>query len=451
MDMPSITSGSKRFAVLLQSLLFAVFAFAAELNFSGLRLTPVVETPAASTGLTSVYVLPYIQGVTASYESTSGNSVKWQRFSALGGGYAEDVASEQNGSVSTLANLEGNMGYIVIDGSQSHFFWVVDYSKYPLNLQNITLSPESDCSTAYLNVEGQADDIKYYSITGVPQHVDREITLSYTTLAFDEDAGNYCETEHTESFANISGTITCTPSLCETSFTLSGDKFARMWGEEQSITSPIYEPTAVDAHTSATQETREVDNEVSEEANIGGSGPVDVTFTAIVTDAAVYHEWELARDSEFNQTYLRYSDLEFTYTFREQGTTYVRLTVANSDGTCEYVGETYEVYIGESSLKCPNAFSPGASEGVNDEWKVSYKSIIEFDCYIFDRNGRKLAHLTDPSQGWNGKINGKVAPSGVYFYVIRATGADGKKYKLDGHINIIGYKNSTTNNGAETF
>ncbi|MDE6366663.1 MAG: T9SS type B sorting domain-containing protein, partial [Muribaculaceae bacterium] len=70
---------------------------------------------------------------------------------------------------------------------------------------------------------------------------------------------------------------------------------------------------------------------------------------------------------------------------------------------------------------------------------------IEFDCHIFDRNGRKLAHLTDPSQGWDGKINGKTAPSGVYFYVIRALGADGKEYKLSGDINIIGYnKRSST-------
>ncbi len=428
----------------------AAIATAAELTFTGLRLQVVKETPAASTGLTEVYVLPYVEGVKASFESTAGNTVSWQRFSKLGGGYAEPAPSTQNGSTSTLDRLEGNMGYIVADGSTSFYFWVVDYSAYPMGLRDLTLSPESDCSTTWLDVDGNGDGITYYSITGVPQHIDRQFTLSYSTLEYDETEKTWRQTTHEENFAELTETLTCPPPLCETAFTLSGDKFARIWGEEESITSPVYEPRAVEAHTSAEQTPRQADNEVKEEAALGGSGPAEVTFTAAVTDAAVFHEWELARDSEFNQSFLRYSDLEFTHTFREQGTTYVRFTAANDDGTCEYVSETYEVYIGESSLKCPNAFSPGTSEGVNDEWKVSYKSIVEFDCHIFDRNGRKLAHLTDPSQGWDGKINGKTAPSGVYFYVIRAKGADGKKYNLNGNINIIGFKkNNSTNNGTE--
>ncbi len=93
--------------------------------------------------------------------------------------------------------------------------------------------------------------------------------------------------------------------------------------------------------------------------------------------------------------------------------------------------------IGESKLECPNAFSPGASEGSNDEWKVSYKSIVSFDCHIFNRWGIEVAHLTDPSQGWDGRHNGKLVKSGVFYYVIQAEGADGKQYKLSGDINII--------------
>ena len=96
--------------------------------------------------------------------------------------------------------------------------------------------------------------------------------------------------------------------------------------------------------------------------------------------------------------------------------------------------------IGDSDIKCPNAFSPGASEGVNDEWRVSYKSIISFDCHIFNRQGKQMAHLTDPSQGWNGKSGGKLVPPGVYYYVITAKGADGRDYKLSGDINIVGFK-----------
>lgn len=425
-------------------------AHADGLTFRGSQLPAVVIEPQKSTGLSEVYVLPYVTGISAEFQSPTPNAVKWQRFSKLGAAYAEDVASSVEGNVSVLSNLEGNMGYAVSDGSSTTYFWVIDHSTTPVKLTSLAMSPSSDCSTTWLNFVGEGDAITYYGITGVPVKVNREFQLTYRTLEFDENAFAYVETERVETLESLDSEIFCTPSLCQTDFALSGDRFTRTWGEESIVYSPTYDPVAVDARTSATQTEREVDNEVREETNLGGSGPVEITFRAAVTDAAIYHEWEFARDPEFLQTYLRYPDLEVVYTFQEQGTTYVRLLAANDRGECEFQSDTYEIYIGESSLKCPNAFSPGASEGVNDEWKVSYKSIIDFDCQIFDRQGRRMAHLTHPSQGWNGKIGGKVAPSGAYYYVIRATGADGKKYKLSGHINIIGFKNTdVTNNATE--
>ncbi len=414
-------------------------ALASELSFSGNALSALTETPANGSGLNMVYVLNGVSGVKASYTSTSGNRVTWQRFSALGGGYAQDVASSQLGNVSTLTTLEGNMGYIVTDGNSSSYFWVIDWSATHTYLAELVLSPQTDCATTWLELDGMGEAFTYYSINGAPHVIDREFTLTYRTLQFDDNEFAYKETETTETFASLSENIHCTPPLCQTEFTLSGDKFARAWGEERSISSPIYDPTAVEGHTKATQSNREVLNEIKDDTALGGSGPAEITFSASISDAAIYHEWELARDPEFNQTFLRFSETEFTYTFREQGTTYVRLLIANDNASCEWESDTYNVYIGESSLKCPNAFSPGASEGVNDEWRVSYKSIIEFDCHIFDRNGKLIKHLTDPSQGWDGKIRGKLAPSGVYFYVIRARGADDKEYKLSGDINIIGY------------
>ena len=75
---------------------------------------------------------------------------------------------------------------------------------------------------------------------------------------------------------------------------------------------------------------------------------------------------------------------------------------------------------------------------------MSYKSIVSFHCEIFNRWGQKLCTLTDPSQGWDGKYGGKVVGPGVYFYVIKARGADGKDYKLSGDINVIGSRRNTS-------
>jgi gliding motility-associated-like protein len=301
-----------------------------------------------------------------------------------------------------------------------------------------------------LGVVGSADAIKYYTINGQAKELSREIMLSYTTLAYDEESKVYNPIETSENYSSLGDIIRATAPLCNTQFELKGDRFLVAWGEMQSVTSPYFTATSVAATTSATQTLREVDNEKKEETELGGSAPVEIEFYAAVTDAAIYTEWQFSRDTEFENIILRYNDPVITHTFRENGTTYVRFVAGNADATCEFYSDTYEVFIGESSIDCPNAFSPNSSEGTNDEWKVSYKSIISFECHIFNRWGVQVAKLTDPSQGWDGKHGGKYVPSGVYYYVINATGADGRKYKLKGDINIIKYKyNGTGSSSAQ--
>ena len=75
--------------------------------------------------------------------------------------------------------------------------------------------------------------------------------------------------------------------------------------------------------------------------------------------------------------------------------------------------------------------------------------IIEFDCHIFNRWGKEIIHLTDPSQGWDGRYNGKLVPTGTYFYVIKARGSDNRDYNLSGHINIVNSRIENSSSGSE--
>ena len=162
-------------------------------------------------------------------------------------------------------------------------------------------------------------------------------------------------------------------------------------------------------------------------------------FEAAVSDAAIFTEWQISRSAEFEDVDDRYTELAFDYTFTESGTTYVRFVANNAGGNCEFVGTTYEIFIGESKLEIPNAFTPQSSPGVNDEWKVSYKSLVSYECHIFNRWGTRLFSSTEPSEGLDGKYRGKFVPAGVYYYVIKAVGADGVKYERAGDINIINF------------
>ncbi len=435
--------------VLSMAALIAPMAEAASLSFEGASKKVITITPETSTGLNAIYVLNSAQGVKASYAATNSNVV-WTRYSNLGGGYAEEIPCEKDGNTYSITLPAEDYGYIIEDGTDRFYCWVTNYANHQLQLNAIEFDDEQECDRARLRLSGNAEPITYYTINGVGKEVSRELSITYPSLEYDEATEEYIDTTLESTLNSISGTFGVTAPLCNTEFTLSGDRFLREWGQTEQVTSDYYTAIAVEARTSATQETREYENEQKVDSDgLGGSAPVEVHFHAAVTDAAIFREWQMSTDSEFEVVVDRWQQLDFDYTFRDNGTLYVRFVCDNADATCEYIGDSYEVFVGESVLLCPNAFSPGSSEGVNDEWRVSYKSIIKFECHIFNRWGQEMISFTDPGMGWDGKYKGKLVPAGTYYYVIQAEGSDGKKYKLSGDINIIKMKESGTTTSSD--
>lgn len=416
----------------------------AYINTSVSENTIHLDAP-ASAGLNGgIYVTPSVTGLRVSCTSANPERVKWSRFSALGAAYAEEIQpSGHDASSSWLDSPKGDMGYVIeADGQPTLYIWLADYSAHPFTPGTLSLADEQECGRVTLECTGSAEEMAYYSINGRRLTLSRDISLSYNTLEWDSSIQDFTETATSETLEYLSPLIHTDAPLCPTTFTLDGDRFLRAWGRNLSYTSSEHAPYSISAHTEALSDNTTGDNETSsaQPGTLGGSAPLTVTFSARVTDAALFHEWQMSRYRDFDDVSLRASELDFTHTFTEQGTSYVRLYCANSDASCEYYSETYEISIGESMLKCPNAFTPFNQDGVNDIWKVSYSSIIEFECHIFNRNGRKIISFTDPSQGWDGRYGGKFVPAGAYYYVIKARGADGKDYKLSGDINIIDYK-----------
>lgn len=437
-------------------------ASAASLQFDGSPRKIIEVTPDRNTGLDMIYVVYDVAGVSASFTSTSSTPARWYKYSNLGGGYAVELTDiVYSGNTSTLPQIEGDMGYIIECGTDRSYFWVTGYKPHELRLQSVSVSPESDCGMTILDVNGSADPIHYYTINGQQRTLDRDITVEYLTLEADREARVYNQIQATHSIESIdaSGHVYISPApLCDTRFTVSGDAFMRAWGSYLQVRSDSYTTPAVDCFVFATQTPRndsdEPSNEIGsgEDGTLGGSAPAEITFTAIASDAVLHNEWQFSDDPEFSNLTYRFNDAEVSHTFREEGTTYVRYIGSNADGSCETYGETFEVHIGNSELKIPNAFSPGASEGTNDIWKVSYRSIIEFECHIFNIQGEEIFSFNDPSQGWDGKKGGKLVKPGVYYYVIEALGSDGKRYKKSGDINIVRYtrRASGTGGGSST-
>jgi len=443
----------KGFKYLLMTVATFTFATAgAQVAFVGNTREVYEETPAANTGLEKLYILYTAQGVSMTYTATTDpDDVTWLQYGEQGGGVATEVEGiVRSGNVTTMPQVVAGKGYIIEEGTNRTYVWVADYSTSRLQLNSAFVDSESDCGTTTLHVNGSGDDIVYYTINGGRRVFDRQLKVIYNTLSWDSENQIWNETSVTESEESFKSAIAVPAPLCNTTFTIEGDKLLHFWGEALSVTTDTYQTVAINVETIAVQEERDNDNEQKNEGStMGGSAPVNITFSAFCTDAVTYKEWQVSDTPEFTNIIMNFSQDVVEYTFEDATTTYWRFYGANSDGSCEYFGDTYTVKIGESDLRCPNVFSPGSSEEINDVWKVSYKSIIDFHCWIFNRWGNKIIEFTDPAQGWDGTYNGKLVNAGVYYYVIRATGSDGKKYKLSGDINIIRYKKREINSATD--
>lgn len=428
----------KKFILIFAIIAATVNAMAQSLSVSGVTRQPVIVTPEISTGLSAVIVVENTAGATVSYTSTTGH-VTWQRFDMRGGGFAVDVdgVTRQGNTFSVAASAE-DVGYIIDDGSHRTCYWVVNYANHVLELSALDVDIEqSDCDRTVLTLSGNASPIIYYTVNGRAVELSRDMHLIYRTLEFADDA--WQQTEKDIVLPSVNGHISVFAPYCDTDFALSGDRFLMVWNSYKDVVSPYYRTMALTAETTATQTPHDADNEskTGNEGDLGGSAPAEITFTAYPTDAAVFNEWQFSNTEDFDDVRERFNETSITRTFTDEGTVYARFVCADASGKCTYYGQTYVISIGSSRLDCPNAFSPHNQDGINDEWKVSYSSIISFECDIFNRWGQRMAHLIHPSQGWDGRHNGKFVPAGVYFYVIKAKGADGRNYNKSGDINIV--------------
>lgn len=92
-----------------------------------------------------------------------------------------------------------------------------------------------------------------------------------------------------------------------------------------------------------------------------------------------------------------------------------RLTV-RSDKGCETSDEVTVKLLLKPVI--PNIFSPNG-DGVNDRWVIehldSYPGCI---VQLFNRYGQLVLKMVNYTSPWDGKINGKDAPVGTYYYII---------------------------------
>lgn len=195
--------------------------------------------------------------------------------------------------------------------------------------------------------------------------------------------------------------------------------------------------------------TVDIVGEVNEEM---GQAPLEVEFNADDCVNADEYQWLLYKDTSTMGVLgsalldsligeqIRMED-HFVYTYENTGRYKVRLIAVNTVGVnqCKDTAAAKYINVIESLLEVPNVFTPNG-DGKNDVFMVKGLSLEDFHGVILNRWGRKVYEWSDPQGGWDGRIHGKYANPGTYYYIITARGREKSnppKYVKKGALMLI--------------
>ena len=317
---------------------------------------------------------------------------------------------------------EHGEGYMVKVGAERSVFWVFDYEQLRPAITQV--DAELSCSNTVLSLVGDIPAMTYSRLNGRSMVYERRCRVEYMDAMWNEgsemwvDSVAECELE----FVNE---LTVGASPVVTDFAIHDLLAEQLDIALDTLRTPQYQPIALKAHPITITTTRGKKGETSNEVNrpyepddvLNMSAPLEVLFKSNGLNAE-YYQWRLYKGSELMLTR---SDAEHRYTFMEKGNYRAVVVVSNSD--CELDSVEFTISVSESMLLIPNVFTPNG-DGANDEFRVAYRSLKEFHCWVYNRWGHLVYEWTDPAKGWDGTIGGKPAAEGAYFYVIRALGTD---------------------------
>ncbi len=105
-----------------------------------------------------------------------------------------------------------------------------------------------------------------------------------------------------------------------------------------------------------------------------------------------------------------------TYHLTESALMAVHLTVTNSDGC---TSDTLQFIPVEDNFAffVPSAFTPN-TDGHNEVFLPKVNDVVNYELTIYSRTGELIFYTNNPEIGWDGTVQGKPAPEGVYVWKI---------------------------------
>lgn len=317
---------------------------------------------------------------------------------------------------------EHGEGYMMKAAQIRDVFWVFDYQQ--LRPQIAQLEAELTCQQTTIKIQGEMPTIAYTRMNARRETYPRICTVTYMDAMWSDDEQMWVDSTAIEEVPWQNEMIVGASPVA-TDFLITDPLAERLGIQLDTLLTPVYQPVALKAHPLTITTTRGKMSEPSNEVNrpyspddvLNMSAPLEVLFKSNGLNAE-YYQWKIYKGSEL---LLTRSDAEHRYTFMDKGNYRAVVLVSNAD--CQLDSVEFSISVSESMLVVPNVFTPNG-DGANDEFRVAYRSIKEFECCVYNRWGHLVYRWNDPAKGWDGNINGRPASEGAYFYVIRALGTD---------------------------
>ena len=126
------------------------------------------------------------------------------------------------------------------------------------------------------------------------------------------------------------------------------------------------------------------------------------------------------------------------YSYEEAGDYIVLLEVTDENGCIDTISKVIHVYD-ELNVFIPNAFTPNG-DGLNDTWGPSMNEYSDngYKLCVFDRWGQLVFMSEDPTEQWDGTVNGKFVESNtVYSYTLKVRDYTGQEFEYSGHVTVL--------------
>ncbi len=376
-------------------------------------------------------------------EYTGSGTFEWRDMSG---------AVVQSGTGAEVLYPETDKGYVLYTPDTTITLYVLDYSLYRVTLDELTATP--DCERTNLTLTATIPEMAYQDKYLMTHKLTREAEIRYTTLGWDSQENEWVDSVAVET-VRLQTNMSVDAPLKDTYFVLTADQYATALGiEPDSIATDEITAVAVACHPMSVTTKRgdTIENEPErpiDETQLTGSAPLEVNFLSNANKpTAQFFRWEIYKGTDL---IAQRTDEDQRFTFTTNGTYQVKVWVSND--RCSTDSTVFDISISSSQLLVPNVFTPNG-DGQNDEFRVMYRSLAEFHCWVYNRWGKLVYQWDDPAKGWDGTINGRPAPAGAYYYVIRARGTDADPtvkyhrttkrrpadigvYQLSGDINLI--------------